>query len=378
MSFTKMLISTSLRIFYSGLMILLSIGATFFFRCDQEAKLQSQSGKKSEFSIVTSDADTIVYTPIDSMLVIEFSEGLSKESKQSIIDEFNLKLLSISHSKKQALQTLEKSTLVFGCDQAENYRIRKEIKKKYPEDVRGTLPAFTHRNPEERSYLRPTTFGIIFYLDTPQEKAADLFSKHNLSVSNNWIEEHFYAYYITRLVHVNIPKQNDLFAVIHSLSKETEIYSAFPLYVNGGYALPHGPSPISPKFTNIRKAPPYLNKIEGNLQQIYWVWKTAPMMVLKELADRSHIHMFQDSIKVNIKLDKIDLYEVRQLLIENRVRPLGSINDAGNFLAFSGIVRWQDIESFVANEKVQKINISGEATIGGRFDLDEIPPPPKM
>jgi len=124
-----MLVTTSLRVFYSGLMILLSIGATFFFRCDHEAKPQSQSGKKSEFSIVTSDADTIVYTPIDSILVIEFSEGLSKESKQSIIDEFNLKLLSISHSKKQALQTLEKSTLVFGCDQAENYRIRKEIKK---------------------------------------------------------------------------------------------------------------------------------------------------------------------------------------------------------------------------------------------------------
>jgi len=350
------------------------IGILTLTNCSKELNMKLE--EMTESSIIAPNGTKIVYSPIDTLLVIEFSEGVSKERKQEIIDDFNLKLLSIRHRKNLPIQSIGESTLVLDVTKGTSLTIRYQIIQKYPNDINGILPAFAYEGSKEPLYLKATTFGIVFFLDVPQDSVMGFLKRHNLSISGNWIEKNFYSYYVMRFVHVNIPKHADLFDVIDSLSKETEIYSAFPLYVNGGYALPHGPNPIPSKFTNIRKAPPYLNKIEGNLQQIYWIWKTAPMSVLKELSNRSHIPMIQDSIKVNIKLDKINLYEVHQLLIESRVRFLGSINDAGNFWAFSGIVRWQDIESFVANKKVQKVNISGEATIEGEPDFDKIPPPP--
>ncbi len=360
--------------FHSKMSIFL-IGIIALTNCNNELNMKLE--ERTEYSIITPDGREIVYSPVDLLLVLEFSDDISNLRKQEIIDEFELKLLPTPLRKKQPIQSIEEPTLVFGITKGKSSAIRRQIIKKYPEDVKGALPAFTHEKSKAPSFLRPTTFGIVFYLDVTQDSARNLLDRHNLSIPQNWIEDKFYAYYAMRLVHVNISKRNALFDVIHSLSKEPEIYSAFPLYVDGGYALHHGPSPISLGLTNVKKTLPYVHKIGGRLRQIFWVWKTASTSVVKEFSRRSGIAMFQDSVEVDIKLNKMNLDEVHQLLIENRVRPLSSINERDKSLGLKGIVRWLDIESFIANEEVERVYTVDYLTIEGEFNLEEVPPPPQ-
>ena len=370
------LMTRFLKEFLSIRSILLLTGVIILGGCNKKVNMKSEEKKDSKFSINILEGNKIVFESIDSLLVIEFSNGVSNDRKQEVLDDFNLRLLPIRPRKSLAIQSIDKSTLVLGITKGKSSSIRHQIIKKYPNEINGILPALRHEDSSEPLYLRPTTFGVIFYLDVPHDSAMTLLHDYNLSIPDSWIENHFFPYYVMRSVYVNIPKHEGLFDIIQSISDKQEVYSAFPLYVNGGYSLPRGLNPTPGKFKNVRKTAPYIKKLNGNLRRLYWTWKTAPMSVLKELAKRGGIPLVQDSIKVEVKLDKINLDEAHQLLLENRVRLLGAIKDVGNSLAFTGIVKWQDIEGFAGNKNVQWLSLPFYLTIEGGLDTETIPPPP--
>ena len=370
------LMTRFLKEFLSIRSILLLTGVIILGGCNKKVNMKSEEKKDSKFSINILEGNKIVFESIDSLLVIEFSNGVSNDRKQEVLDDFNLRLLPIRPRKSLAIQSIDKSTLVLGITKGKSSSIRHQIIKKYPNEINGILPALKHENSSEPLYLRPTTFGVIFYLDVPHDSAMTLLHDYNLSIPDSWIENHFFPYYVMRSVYVNIPKHEGLFDIIQSISDKQEVYSAFPLYVNGGYSLPRGLNPTPGKFKNVRKTAPYIKKLNGNLRRLYWTWKTAPMSVLKELAKRGGIPLVQDSIKVEVKLDKINLDEAHQLLLENRVRLLGTIKDVGNSLIFTGIVKWQDMESFAGNKNVQWLSLPFYLTIEGGLDTETIPPPP--
>ena len=370
------LMTRFLKEFLSIRSILLLTGVIILGGCNKKVNMKSEEKKDSKFSINILEGNKIVFESIDSLLVIEFSNGVSNDRKQEVLDDFNLRLLPIRPRKSLAIQSIDKSTLVLGITKGKSSSIRHQIIKKYPNEINGILPALRHEDSSEPLYLRPTTFGVVFYLDVPHDSAMTLLHDYNLSIPDSWIENHFFPYYVMRSVYVNIPKHEGLFDIIQSISDKQEVYSAFPLYVNGGYSLPRGLNPTPGKFKNVRKTAPYIKKLNGNLRRLYWTWKTAPMSVLKELAKRGGIPLVQDSIKVEVKLDKINLDEAHQLLLENRVRLLGAIKDVGNSLAFTGIVKWQDIEGFAGNKNVQWLSLPFYLTIEGGLDTETIPPPP--
>lgn len=370
------LMTRFLKEFLSIRSILLLTGVIILVGCNKKVNMKSEEKKDSKFSINILEGNKIVFESIDSLLVIEFSNGVSNDRKQEVLDDFNLRLLPIRPRKSLAIQSIDKSTLVLGITKGKSSSIRHQIIKKYPNEINGILPALRHEDSSEPLYLRPTTFGVVFYLDVPHDSAMTLLHDYNLSIPDSWIENHFFPYYVMRSVYVNIPKHEGLFDIIQSISDKQEVYSAFPLYVNGGYSLPRGLNPTPGKFKNVRKTAPYIKKLNGNLRRLYWTWKTAPMSVLKELAKRGGIPLVQDSIKVEVKLDKINLDEAHQLLLENRVRLLGAIKDVGNSLAFTGIVKWQDIEGFAGNKNVQWLSLPFYLTIEGGLDTETIPPPP--
>lgn len=370
------LMTRFLKEFLSIRSILLLTGVIILGGCNKKVNMKSEEKKDSKFSINILEGNKIVFESIDSLLVIEFSNGVSNDRKQEVLDDFNLRLLPIRPRKSLAIQSIDKSTLVLGITKGKSSSIRHQIIKKYPNEINGILPALRHEDSSEPLYLRPTTFGVIFYLDVPHDSAMTLLHDYNLSIPDSWIENHFFPYYVMRSVYVNIPKHEGLFDIIQSISDKQEVYSAFPLHVNGGYSLPRGLNPTPGKFKNVRKTAPYIKKLNGNLRRLYWTWKTAPMSVLKELAKRGGIPLVQDSIKVEVKLDKINLDEAHQLLLENRVRLLGAIKDVGNSLAFTGIVKWQDIEGFAGNKNVQWLSLPFYLTIEGGLDTETIPPPP--
>ena len=370
------LMTRFLKEFISIRSILLLTGVIILGGCNKKVNMKSEEKKDSKFSINILEGNKIVFESIDSLLVIEFSNGVSNDRKQEVLDDFNLRLLPIRPRKSLAIQSIDKSTLVLGITKGKSSSIRHQIIKKYPNEINGILPALRHEDSSEPLYLRPTTFGVVFYLDVPHDSAMTLLHDYNLSIPDSWIENHFFPYYVMRSVYVNIPKHEGLFDIIQSISDKQEVYSAFPLYVNGGYSLPRGLNPTPGKFKNVRKTAPYIKKLNGNLRRLYWTWKTAPMSVLKELAKRGGIPLVQDSIKVEVKLDKINLDEAHQLLLENRVRLLGTIKDVGNSLAFTGIVKWQDIEGFAGNKNVQWLSLPFYLTIEGGLDTETIPPPP--
>lgn len=370
------LMTKFLKEFHSYKLILLLTGVIILVGCNKKVNMKSEEKKDSKFSINILEGNKIVFESIDSLLVIEFSKGVSNDRKQEVLDDFNLRLLPIRPRKSLAIQSIDKSTLVLGITKGKSSSIRHQIIKKYPNEINGILPALRHEDSSEPLYLRPTTFGVIFYLDVPHDSAMTLLHDYNLSIPDSWIEKHFFPYYVMRLAYINIAKHDGLFDIIQSISDKQEVYSAFPLHVNGGYSLPRGLNPTPGKFKNVRKTAPYIKKLNGNLRRLYWTWKTAPMSVLKELAKRGGIPLVQDSIKVEVKLDKINLDEAHQLLLENRVRLLGAIKDVGNSLAFIGIVKWQDIESFAGNKNVQWLSLPFYLTIEGGLDTETIPPPP--
>lgn len=370
------LMTRFLKEFLSIRSILLLTGVIILGGCNKKVNMKSEEKKDSKFSINILEGNKIVFESIDSLLVIEFSNGVSNDRKQEVLDDFNLRLLPIRPRKSLAIQSIDKSTLVLGITKGKSSSIRHQIIKKYPNEINGILPALRHEDSSEPLYLRPTTFGVVFYLDVPHDSAMTLLHDYNLSIPDSWIENHFFPYYVMRSVYVNIPKHEGLFDIIQSISDKQEVYSAFPLHVNGGYSLPRGLNPTPGKFKNVRKTAPYIKKLNGNLRRLYWTWKTAPMSVLKELAKRGGIPLVQDSIKVEVKLDKINLDEAHQLLLENRVRLLGAIKDVGNSLAFTGIVKWQDIEGFAGNKNVQWLSLPFYLTIEGGLDTETIPPPP--
>ncbi|MCH8128259.1 hypothetical protein IIC38_20280 [candidate division KSB1 bacterium] len=370
------LMTRFLKEFLSIRSILLLTGVIILGGCNKKVNMKSEEKKDSKFSINILEGNKIVFESIDSLLVIEFSNGVSNDRKQEVLDDFNLRLLPIRPRKSLAIQSIDKSTLVLGITKGKSSSIRHQIIKKYPNEINGILPALKHENSSEPLYLRPTTFGVIFYLDVPHDSAMTLLHDYNLSIPDSWIENHFFPYYVMRLAYINIAKHAGLFDIIQSISDKQEVYSAFPLHVNGGYSLPRGLNPTPGKFKNVRKTAPYIKKLNGNLRRLYWTWKTAPMSVLKELAKRGGIPLVQDSIKVEVKLDKINLDEAHQLLLENRVRLLGAIKDVGNSLAFTGIVKWQDIEGFAGNKNVQWLSLPFYLTIEGGLDTETIPPPP--
>ena len=377
------LMTRFLKEFISIRSILLLTGVIILGGCNKKVNMKSEEKKDSKFSIITSGGNKMVFEPIDSLFVIEFSKGVSNDRKQEVFDDFNLRLLPIRPRKSLAIQSIDKSTLVLGITKGKSSSIRHQIIKKYPNEISGILPALKHENSSEPLYLRPTTFGVIFYLDVPHDSAMTLLHDYNLSIPDSWIEKHFFPYYVMRLANINIAKHAELFDIIQSILDKQEVYSAFPLHMNGYNALPYGLNPVpnglnpAPgKFKNVRKAAPYIKKLNGNLQQIYWTWKTAPWSVLKELAKRNRIFMVQDSIKLEVKLDKINLDEAHQLLLENRVRLLGTIKDVGNSLIFTGIVKWQDMESFAGNKNVQWLSLPFDVTIEEGFGTEIIPPPP--
>ena len=370
------LMTRFLKEFISIRSILLLTGVIILGGCNKKVNMKSEEKKDSKFSINILEGNKIVFESIDSLLVIEFSNGVSNDRKQEVLDDFNLRLLPIRPRKSLAIQSIDKSTLVLGITKGKSSSIRHQIIKKYPNEINGILPALRHEDSSEPLYLRPTTFGVVFYLDVPHDSAMTLLHDYNLSIPDSWIENHFFPYYVMRSVYVNIPKHEGLFDIIQSISDKQEVYSAFPLYVNGGYSLPRGLNPTPGKFKNVRKTAPYIKKLNGNLRRLYWTWKTAPMSVLKELAKRNRIFMVQDSIKLEVKLDKINLDEAHQLLLENRVRLLGTIKDVGNSLIFTGIVKWQDMESFAGNKNVQWLSLPFDVTIEEGFGTEIIPPPP--
>ncbi len=370
------LMTKLLKEFHSYKLILLFTGVIILGGCNKEVNMKSEEKRESKFSLNILEGNKIVFESIDSLLVIEFSKGVSNDRKQEVLDDFNLRLLPIRPRKSLAIQSIDKSTLVLGITKGKSSSIRHQIIKKYPNEINGILPALTYEDSSEPLYLRPTTFGVVFYLDVPHDSAMTLLHDYNLSIPDSWIEKHFFPYYVMRLANINIAKHAGLFDIIQSISDKQEVYSAFPLHVNGGYSLPRGLNPTPGKFKNVRKTAPYIKKLNGNLRRLYWTWKTAPMSVLKELAKRGGIPLVQDSIKVEVKLDKINLDEAHQLLLENRVRLLGAIKDVGNSLAFIGIVKWQDIEGFAGNKNVQWLSLPFYLTIEGGLDTETIPPPP--
>ncbi len=81
--------------------------AVFIFTvtCGKNETLSSEVMSKDYF-FTTPDGRKITYTPVDSLIVIQFNNDVPIEKKQQIFEEFNLELLDRPDKKRGAIQSI--------------------------------------------------------------------------------------------------------------------------------------------------------------------------------------------------------------------------------------------------------------------------------
>ena len=299
----------------------------------------------------------IVYQPVDSLLVIEFVDTLKSAQKREIIKQLDLKIVPIRIRNNQDVQDIHKSILILGISSSKYANIKERIRQNYQDNVRGVLSAFELDN--RLCYLRPTTFGISFYGDVHQDSVFALLQKYQLTVHDrDKIKVNPYPFYVMRLAYVDTKSHANLFEIIREVSREPEVYSAFPLFVESGYALVHGPTPIATAHKLIRNEPPFLTKVGPDLKKLFWVWKTADLDIVNQLAYSSVVTISNDSVKVDVVFSQDDVGAIYELVAEKGVRSLYPIKKIGDKYRTVAFVAWQSIESLALSDKVSYIEVN--------------------
>lgn len=312
---------------------------------------------QDQFSFDLPDGRKIAYQPVDSLLIVEFCDTLSSTQKSEIIKDLDVSFLPVRIRNNQNVQDISKSTLILGMSTGNYNSIKEKILRNYQKKVRGVLPAF--ELDKRLCYIRPTTFGISFYGDVHQDSVFALLQKYQLTLHDRHeIKVNPYPFYVMRLAYVNTKSHTNLFEIVRKISREPDVYSAFPLFVESGYALVHGPSPIATRQKLIRNEPQFLTKLESALKQLYWVWKTADLDIVKKLAFRSAVTTSNDSLKVNLVFNEIKVDLIHDWLVENGVRliyPVKKLNGKSTAVAF---VSWQSIENLAQSDNVSYIAVN--------------------
>ncbi len=350
--------------------ILLGIHTAFPSACQDPAKetrvaneaLRSSEEALGDYWFDTPDGRRIIYTPVDSQLVITFSERMTIARKQEIFSQLHLQWLNLPrHSPAPAKIT--DTTVVVRVVHGTSDAVRVKLLNEYRDEVRGALPAFTHEGSSSPSFLRPTRFGVVFHLEVHQNSVRALLRRHAVAVPSHWVEEHLYPFYVMRLAEVVTSQHDNVFEVIRALSKAPEVYSAFPLFVDSGYALRHGPDPISGNHLKVKMKG--YDKLDSQLGHRLLVTKTALPEIIRLTSAGHSLGFISDSLDVQIYFVAADsLAALRRLQqLGMSIQSCYSPSYAPGARTVFGRINWRDLEGLMACEIVARIADPGLGAI---------------
>ncbi len=232
---------------------------------------------------------------------------------------------------------------------------RAKLLREYRDEVRGALPAFTHEGSSSPSLLRPTRFGVVFHLEVHQDSAQALLQRHAVAVPPRRAEEHRYPFYVMRFTEVVTSQHTNVFDAIRALSKQSEVYSTFPLFVDSGYALRHGPDPISGNRRKVKMNG--FDKLDSQLGDRLWATKTPSPQAIRLTSAGHSLGFINDSLDVEIYFVASDsLGAVRRLQeLGMRVQSCHSSHYYPNGRIAFGRVNWRNLEGLMACEIVTRI-----------------------